>query len=142
MPDCCRHPPAAAPGVELLCTSPTQPPVNTSLSHRYCYITVDSATAAIQNGACTHRCISKQRHYKTLFSHMKSLEIFENYITPVWKNKLFYNIISTQNQAWHIPKVIRITSNISNTYGTTPFCHVLCSGMHSNMMHRLMVQAF
>ncbi len=38
----------------------------------------------LQNGACTHRCISKQIHYKTTFSHnsyMKSLEFYENYIT-------------------------------------------------------------
>ncbi len=41
-----------------------------------CYITVDSATA-LQNGVC----IPKQIHYKTTFSHMKSLEIYENYIT-------------------------------------------------------------
>ncbi len=44
---------------------------------RCCYITVDSATTAPQNGACTYRCISKQMHYKTPFSHnvyMKSLE--------------------------------------------------------------------
>jgi hypothetical protein len=30
-----------------------------------CYITVDSGTTALQNGACTYRCISKQMHYKT-----------------------------------------------------------------------------
>ncbi len=49
-----------------------------------CYITVDSGTTALQNSACTYRCISKQMHYKTPFSHndpMKSLEIYENYIT-------------------------------------------------------------
>jgi hypothetical protein len=48
-----------------------------------CYITVDSATTAFQNGACTNRCIFKQTHYKTPFSingYMKSLEIYENYI--------------------------------------------------------------
>jgi hypothetical protein len=51
---------------------------------RCCYITVDSATTALQNGACTYRCISKQMHYKTPLSHndyMKILEIYENYIT-------------------------------------------------------------
>ncbi len=45
------------------------------------YITVDSATTALQNGACTYWCISKQMHYKTTFSHngyMKSLEFYEN----------------------------------------------------------------
>jgi hypothetical protein len=44
-----------------------------------CYITVDSLTTALQNGACTYQCISKQMHYKTLFSHngyMKSLEFY------------------------------------------------------------------
>ncbi len=30
----------------------------------------------------------------------------------------------------------------NNNKGTTPFCHVLCLGMHSNVMHRFMVQAF
>jgi hypothetical protein len=49
-----------------------------------CYITVDSATNALQNHACIYRCISKQMHNKTPFSHngfMKSLEFSENYIT-------------------------------------------------------------
>jgi hypothetical protein len=36
---------------------------------RSCYITVDSATTALQNGACTFQCILKQMHYKTPFSH-------------------------------------------------------------------------
>ncbi len=45
-------------------------------------------------------------HYKTSFSHngyMKSLEIYENYITLfcLVKNKLFDNILLTQNQKWH-----------------------------------------
>jgi hypothetical protein len=57
-----------------------------------CYITVDSATTALQNGACTYRYISKQMLYKTPFSHMKSLEIYENYITLFClENILFYN---------------------------------------------------
>jgi hypothetical protein len=68
---------------------------------------VDSATTALQNGACTYRCISKQIHYKTPFSdnsYMKSLEFYENYITLfcMEKNKLFDIIILTQNHAWHI----------------------------------------
>ncbi len=55
---------------------------------------VDSATTALQNGACTYQCISKQMHYKTAFSHncyTKSLEIYENYIALfcMEKNKLF-----------------------------------------------------
>ncbi len=48
------------------------------------YITVDSATTALQNGACTYWCISEQMHYETTFSHngyMKSLDFYENYIT-------------------------------------------------------------
>ncbi len=47
---------------------------------------------------------------------MRSLEIYENYITLfcVEKNKLFYNLILTQNHVWHIPKVIEITINITN----------------------------
>jgi hypothetical protein len=67
-------------------------------------MTADSATTALQNGACTYRCISIQMHYKTPLSHMKSLEIYENYITRFFleKHKLFYNIILTQNHAWHI----------------------------------------
>jgi hypothetical protein len=51
---------------------------------RCCYITVDSATTALQNGACTYQCISNQMHYKTPFTHngyMKSLEFYDNYIT-------------------------------------------------------------
>jgi hypothetical protein len=39
----------------------------------------------------------------TIFTHEKS-----------GKNLLFYNIILTQNHAWHIPKEIEITINISN----------------------------
>ncbi len=49
-----------------------------------CYITMDSVTTALQNGACTYWCIFKQMHYKTTFSHngyMKSLEFYDNYIT-------------------------------------------------------------
>jgi hypothetical protein len=53
-------------------------------SRYYYYITVDSETTALQNGACTYRCISKPRHYKIPSSHngyMKSLGFYENYIT-------------------------------------------------------------
>ncbi len=72
-----------------------------------CYITVDSATTALQNGACTYKCISKQMHYKMPFSHngyMQSLEFYEYYITLfcLEKNKLFDNIIFTKNHAWHL----------------------------------------
>ncbi len=74
--------------------------------YRCCYITVDSATTALQNDACKYRCISKQMHSKTPFSHsgyMKSLEFYDNYFTLVCVEKnLFDNIILTQNHAWHI----------------------------------------
>ncbi len=68
---------------------------------------VDSATSALQNGAYTYRCTSKRMHYKTPFSHncyMKSLVFYENYTTLfcMEKNKLFDNIISIQNNEWHI----------------------------------------
>jgi hypothetical protein len=51
---------------------------------------MDSATTALQSGACTYQCISKQMHYKTPLSHngyMKSLEMYENYITLSWLEK-------------------------------------------------------
>jgi hypothetical protein len=75
---------------------------------RCCYITVDSATTALQNGACTYRCTSKQMHYKTPFSckgYLKSLEFYENYITLFClKKKTFwqYYINSEPCMAWHI----------------------------------------
>jgi hypothetical protein len=74
---------------------------------------VDSATIALQNGACTYWCISKQMHYKTSFSHksyMKSLEFYENQLTlfSLEKNKLFENIILTQNHGI-LPKVVELT---------------------------------
>jgi hypothetical protein len=55
---------------------------------------MDSETNALQNGACTNRCISKQMHHKPPFlqnGFMKSLEFYENNITLtcVEKNKLF-----------------------------------------------------
>ncbi len=72
-----------------------------SVFTRCCYTTVDSATTALQNGACIYRCISKQIHYKTSLSHngfMKILEIYENYITlSCLKKKSFL-----QNPTWHI----------------------------------------
>ncbi len=36
-----------------------------------------------------------------------------------------------------LPKVIEITIQYKQ-----PFCYMLCLGMHSNVMHRFMVQAF
>jgi hypothetical protein len=76
------------------------------LIFRCCYITLDYAATALQNGACTYRFIPKQTHYKIPLSHkgyMKSLWFSENHITlPVLKKKLFENIILTQNHAWYI----------------------------------------
>jgi hypothetical protein len=60
------------------------------LIYRCRYITVDSAITSLQNDACTHWCISKQKHYKTNFSRkgcMKSLEFYENYITLFFLEK-------------------------------------------------------
>ncbi len=45
-------------------------------------LSVDSATTALRNGASTYRCISKQMHCKTPFSHkdcMKSLEFYSSW---------------------------------------------------------------
>ncbi len=62
-----------------------------------CYITVDSGTTALQNGA------SEQMHYKTHNNYMKNLEIYENNITLFClEKKLFDNVILTENQAWKI----------------------------------------
>jgi hypothetical protein len=56
--------------VEYLMSLLSQAKVTTRICKlRCCYITVDSATIALQNGACTYRGISKQMHHKTLFSH-------------------------------------------------------------------------
>ena len=70
---------------------------------RCCYITVDSATTALQNGAFTYRCISKQLHYKTHFSHNCCMKFYENYTTLFCMEKIFFDIIIlTQNHTWHI----------------------------------------
>ncbi len=52
---------------------------------RRCYITDDSATTEFQNGACTYRCISKQMHYQTTFSHNGHIEF-------LWK--LHHSVLS------------------------------------------------
>jgi hypothetical protein len=72
-----------------------------------CYITADSKTTALQNGACTYQYISKQMHYKTLFSHngfIKNLEFYENYITLfcMEKKQICDIAILTENHAWQI----------------------------------------
>ncbi len=94
---CCAHCCLLTPG--LLAAQPGASDSRPAQLNRCCYITVDSATIALKNGAYTYQRISKQMHYKTPFSHnsyMKSLEVYENYIT------LIDNIIVTQNHAWHI----------------------------------------
>jgi hypothetical protein len=51
---------------------------------------VDSLTTALQNGACTYQCISKQMHYRKPISHKgykKSLEFYEKYITLFYLEK-------------------------------------------------------
>jgi hypothetical protein len=79
-----------------------------------CYITVDSATAALQNGACTYRCISKQMLYKTPYSHndyIKSLEFCENHIThhPVLSGKknFFKLFINSEPYMAYYPKLLK-----------------------------------
>jgi hypothetical protein len=66
---------------------------------------VDSSTTALQNGACTYQCISKQLHYETPFSHngyMKSLEFYEKYISLFYQENFLKYYILTQNHAWHV----------------------------------------
>jgi hypothetical protein len=103
---------------------------------------VDSATTALPNGACTYRCISKQAIYIKhplhttdtwkVWNFMKTTSLYS-----FWE-KTFDNIILTENHAWHITKRGR---NNYLVLATTPFCHVLCLGMRSNVMLRFMVQA-
>ncbi len=75
---------------------------------RCCYITVDSATTALQNGAWTYRCISKQMHYKTPFSlngYMKNLEFYESYIILFCLGKKAfcqYHINSKSSMAYYL----------------------------------------
>ncbi len=70
---------------------------------RCCYITVDSGTTALQNGACIYRCISKQMHYKTPFSQRlfeKSGNLWKlHHSVPSGKKTNFDNIMT---HAWHI----------------------------------------
>ncbi len=40
-----------------------------------------------------------------------------------------------------LPKVVEITIQCKQQFRTTPFCHMLCLEMHSNMMLRFIVQA-
>ncbi len=44
--------------------------------------------------------------------------------------------------AWGITQSGWIYYLVQTTSKEKPFCHVLCFGMHSNVMHRFMVQAF
>ncbi len=75
-----------------------------------CYKTVDSATTALQNGACTYQCIFPQMHFKTSCSHnvyMKSLEFYKDYITLFCLKKQ-YHIISEPCRAYYL-KVVEST---------------------------------
>jgi hypothetical protein len=79
-----------------------------------CYITVDYETTALQNGACTCRCISKPIHYKFPSSHnayMKSLGFYENYITLLCMKKINFLTILYQHRTMHgvLTKVVEIT---------------------------------
>jgi hypothetical protein len=86
---------------------------------RCCYITVDSATTALQNGACTmhnahvgafqNNCTIKHPFHTV--ATWKAWNFIKNYITLICleKNNLFGNIIFTQNHAWHITKVVELT---------------------------------
>ncbi len=68
----------------------------TACLQRCCYITTDSATTALQNGARTNECISKQMHHKTSFSHngfLKSLEFCKNNITLFCLEKKLLEIL-------------------------------------------------
>jgi hypothetical protein len=81
----------------------------------FCCITVDSGTNALQNGAFTYRCISKQMHYKTPFSHngyMKSLEIYENNITLFCLEKTNFLTILYKLKTMHgiLPRVVKLTT--------------------------------
>jgi hypothetical protein len=85
-------------------------------------------------------------HYKTPFSHngyIKSLEIYENYITLfcLEKNKLFDNIIRTMHGI--LPKVVELTIQCKQQLrNNTILSHAPCLGMHSNVMQRFMAQTF
>ncbi len=88
--------------------------ITTPTLKRCCYITVDFGTTALQNGACTYRCISKQMHYKTSFSHngyMKSPEIYENYITLFCLEEKNFLTILYKLITMHgiLPKVVELT---------------------------------
>ncbi len=69
---------------------------------------------------------------------MKSLEIYENYIPLFYleENKLFDNINSEPCMAY-LPKVVELTIEYKQQLR-----NMLCLGMHSNVMHRFMMQAF
>ena len=61
-----------------------------------------SKTVLAHIGAFPNKCTIKQPF--SLNGYMKSLEFYENYITlfSLEKNKLFDNIILTQDHAWYI----------------------------------------
>ncbi len=77
-----------------------------------CYITVDSSTSALQNGACTYQCISKQMHYKNPFhttATWKAWNFMKNTsLCSIWKktNFLKYYIKSQLCMAYY-PKWLK-----------------------------------
>ncbi len=72
-----------------------------------CYITVDSATTALQNGACTIGAFPKQMHHKTPFSHNGSWKfgiLWKQHHSVLYHEKKItvWDVILTQNHAWLI----------------------------------------
>ncbi len=79
-----------------------------------CYITVDPATTALQNGACTYQWISKQMHYKTpLFTqqlHEKSGILLKQLHSVLSGKKNFLAILYyLKNMHGILPKMVEIT---------------------------------
>jgi hypothetical protein len=76
---------------------------------------------------------------------MKSLEIYENYITLFCLEFFFFTIfylLGTMHGVLTkmVELIILCKQQLRNN--TILFCHVLCLGMHSNVTYRFMLQAF
>jgi hypothetical protein len=66
---------------------------NTVCTGRCCCITVDSATTALQNGACTYRCISKKctiNHPFTQWPHEKSGILWKLHLSVLFGKKQYF----------------------------------------------------
>ncbi len=88
-------PPLSIPLLVHLCVIRN---INKTLQNRYinlwcCYIKVDSATTALQNGDFTYRCMLKQMHYRTPFSHNGSIKS-----GIIWK--LRQSVLSGKNKTF------------------------------------------